>query len=196
MNRNPKHRLGAQRDTEELKEHPFFKTIDWKALAAKQVTPPFIPVVESDESTANFDPEFTSADLSDAGIDDFDDDDPSEDWLSQSFTGSLMLHTPNGPLGSENLTIQEKQVRAMQIQNRRKQRKEARGSPISSSVQDHFRGFSFTGESVAREAAGRLLDAEDGEELLVDEDVVQDNEYDDDRPIGRLRMRRSSFDVQ
>ena len=74
LNRNPKHRLGAQRDAEELKEHPFFKTIDWKALAAKQVTPPFIPVVESDESVANFDPEFTSADLSEAGIDMFDDD--------------------------------------------------------------------------------------------------------------------------
>ena len=75
--------------------------IDWKALAAKQVTPPFIPVVESDESTANFDPEFTSADISDAGVGQFDDDDPSEDWLSQSLNSSLMMHTPNGPLGSD-----------------------------------------------------------------------------------------------
>ena len=41
--------------------------IDWKALAAKQVTPPIIPVVESDESTANFDPEFTTADVREAG---------------------------------------------------------------------------------------------------------------------------------
>src|SRR5882762_9326698 len=80
LNRNPKHRLGAQRDAEELKEHPFFKTVDWKTLAQKQVTPPFKPVVESDESTANFDPEFTSADISDfgAGHDmDLDDNDPS-----------------------------------------------------------------------------------------------------------------------
>lgn len=178
-----------------MKAHAFFKAIDWKALAARQVTPPFIPVVESDESTANFDPEFTSADLSDAGIDDFDDDDPSEDWLSQSFTGSVMAHTPNGPLGSESLTMQEKQARAIQIQNRRKKRKDAKGSPISSSVQDHFRGFSFTGESVAREAAGRLLEDEEP----ADEDAVQDgvlDEDDDDQPVGRLRLRRSSFDVQ
>ncbi|KAJ7694725.1 kinase-like domain-containing protein [Mycena olivaceomarginata] len=33
LNRNPKHRL-AQRNAEELKEHPFFKSIDWAALAA------------------------------------------------------------------------------------------------------------------------------------------------------------------
>ena len=55
LNRNPKHRLGAQRDAAELKEHPFFKLIDWVALAAREVSPPFKPYVESDESVANFD---------------------------------------------------------------------------------------------------------------------------------------------
>ncbi|KAH9006919.1 serine/threonine protein kinase [Lactarius hatsudake] len=80
LNRNPKHRLGAQRDAAELKEHPVFKTINWDALARKQVTPPFKPVVESDESTANFDPEFTSADISQIGLAgelNLDGDDPS-----------------------------------------------------------------------------------------------------------------------
>ena len=42
--------------------------IDWVALSKKQVTPPFKPNVESDESTANFDPEFTTADLNGAGL--------------------------------------------------------------------------------------------------------------------------------
>ncbi|KAK7695957.1 hypothetical protein QCA50_000596 [Cerrena zonata] len=102
LNRNPKHRLGSQRDAAELKEHPFFKMIDWDALARKQVTPPFKPVVESDESVANFDPEFTTADVRDAGpidVNDLDEEDPSEDWvaLSQSQIGTS--HTPNGPLG-------------------------------------------------------------------------------------------------
>ncbi|KAH9179804.1 Pkinase-domain-containing protein [Lactarius sanguifluus] len=68
LNRNPKDRLGAQRDAAELKEHPVFKTINWDALARKQVTPPFKPVVESDESSANFEPEFTSADISQIGL--------------------------------------------------------------------------------------------------------------------------------
>ena len=101
MNRNPKHRLGAQRDAAELKEHTFFAPIDWNALSLKQVTPPFKPVVESDESVANFDPEFTTTDLNDSGlgVNDFlDDDDPSEAWVSRS---SSMTHLPNGPLGSD-----------------------------------------------------------------------------------------------
>jgi len=101
LNRNPKHRLGAVRDAAELKEHTFFKPIDWTALSLKQVTPPFKPVVESDESVANFDPEFTTTDLNDSGlgVNDFlDDDDPSEAWVSRS---SSMTHLPNGPLGSD-----------------------------------------------------------------------------------------------
>ncbi|KAJ6486708.1 kinase-like domain-containing protein [Mycena sanguinolenta] len=55
LHRNPKDRLGALRDAEELKEHPFFSSIDWEALSRKQVMPPFKPVVESDEPTVNFD---------------------------------------------------------------------------------------------------------------------------------------------
>jgi len=101
LNRNPKHRLGAQRDAAELKEHTFFAPIDWKALSLKLVTPPFKPVVESDESVANFDPEFTTTDLNDSilGVNDFlDDDDPSEAWVSRS---SSQTHLPNGPLGSD-----------------------------------------------------------------------------------------------
>lgn len=101
MNRNPKHRLGAQRDAAELKEHTFFAPIDWKALSLKQATPPFKPVVESDESVANFDPEFTSTDLNESGLgvhDFLDDDDPSEEWLSRS---ASQMHLPNGPLGSD-----------------------------------------------------------------------------------------------
>jgi len=101
LNRNPKHRLGAQRDAAELKEHTFFASVDWKALSLKQVTPPFKPVVESDESVANFDPEFTTTNLGDTGlgVNDFlDDDDPSEAWVSRS---SSTTHLPNGPLGSD-----------------------------------------------------------------------------------------------
>ena len=61
LNRNPKHRLGAQRDAEELKEHPFFADIDWDALAKKNVAPPFKPILKSEEDVSNFDPEFTNA---------------------------------------------------------------------------------------------------------------------------------------
>ena len=107
LNRNPKHRLGADRDAAQLKEHPFFKSIDWDALSKKQVTPPFKPVVESDESVANFDPEFTTADMREVGLGamDLDEEDPSEDWvaLSQSVNGTL--HTPNGPSGLRRIRM-------------------------------------------------------------------------------------------
>ena len=61
LNRNPKHRLGARKDAEELKEHPFFKDIDWDALTKKLITPPFRPRLKSDTDVSYFDPEFTNA---------------------------------------------------------------------------------------------------------------------------------------
>ena len=105
LNRNPKHRLGAQRDAAELKEHAYFKHTDWAALARKEITPPFKPIVESDESTNNFDPEFTEAGAA-VGLDgfeelfgkkeeDLDEDDPSEKWVERSMVGGLQagMHT-------------------------------------------------------------------------------------------------------
>ena len=61
LNRNPKHRLGASLDAEELKRHPFFADIDWDALCRKKITPPFKPKLKSETDTSNFDPEFTNA---------------------------------------------------------------------------------------------------------------------------------------
>lgn len=63
LNRNPKHRLGAAHDALDLKLHPFFSNIDFDLLASKKVPPPFKPLVESEDSVANFDPEFTATDL-------------------------------------------------------------------------------------------------------------------------------------
>ncbi|KAF2236748.1 kinase-like protein [Viridothelium virens] len=61
LNRNPKHRLGATDDAEELKRHPFFADIEWDALAKKNLVPPFKPKLKSETDTSNFDPEFTNA---------------------------------------------------------------------------------------------------------------------------------------
>lgn len=61
LNRNPKHRLGAIDDAEELKAHPFFADINWVALTKKNVVPPFKPKLKSVLDTSNFDPEFTNA---------------------------------------------------------------------------------------------------------------------------------------
>ncbi|KAI9830410.1 MAG: hypothetical protein M1826_004833 [Phylliscum demangeonii] len=61
LNRNPRHRLGAVHDAEELKAHPFFADVDWQALTRKDVVPPFKPKLKSPLDTSNFDPEFTNA---------------------------------------------------------------------------------------------------------------------------------------
>jgi len=196
LNRNPKNRLGSQRDTQELKEHPFFKTIDWNALELKQVTPPFIPEVESDESVAHFDPEFTGMSLEDLGVledSDFDDDDPSGAWV-ESASLSSSLHTPIGPLGSDlaftsingsgagavngvatpaaaamgesgsagpasasgsgtrtPVESRENRENRENRESRKKKRRppKPRENPLSSSIQENFRGFSYFGESLA-----------------------------------------------
>ncbi|XP_036409833.1 serine/threonine-protein kinase N2-like isoform X2 [Megalops cyprinoides] len=61
LRRNPERRLGAgERDAEEVKKHPFFRNVDWTALLAKKVKPPFVPTVQGREDVSNFDDEFTS----------------------------------------------------------------------------------------------------------------------------------------
>lgn len=61
LNRNPKHRLGAINDAEELKSHPFFADTDWEAMMNKTVVPPFKPKLKNILDVSNFDPEFTNA---------------------------------------------------------------------------------------------------------------------------------------
>ncbi|KAF8633677.1 hypothetical protein AX15_001288 [Amanita polypyramis BW_CC] len=212
LNRNPKHRLGAQRDAEELKEHPFFKIIDWKALAQKQVTPPFKPVVESDESTNNFDPEFTTADIEpDIANMDLDEEDPSEDWLSQSIgTSSGLIHTPNGPLGSErrasktngsmgNLNVSSGTTNGRGIQIKRKKRKDVAGSLLTRSVQEKFKGFTFSGgDSIMPPSNLQAKKKADEENAVDDEEVPEvttEDEFEDTaRSAGRYaNLRRKGF---
>ena len=143
LNRNPKHRLGAERDAAELKEHPFFKSIDWRLLAAKQITPPFKPMVESDESVSNFDPLFTSSDLRDVPFD----WSASDDTLMSGSVG----HSYNGPGGGISVDRTGKpssQASGMNIKPTRPGLVPT-GSPLTSSVQANFRGFTYTGESMA-----------------------------------------------
>ncbi|KAG6886079.1 hypothetical protein C0993_004069 [Termitomyces sp. T159_Od127] len=205
LNRNPNHRLGANRDANELKEHPFFKSIDWKALALKQVTPPFKPIVESDESTSNFDPEFTSADIRDVGIADMvlDEDDPSGNWVSQSIGNSGLVHTPNGPLGSEregkaplgpyNLSGPNGRTQGIQIRPKKKS-PEFSGSPLTNSVQANFMGFTYSGGESVVVPPSHLKQQADCEAAVEDEETATpttDEEFDEiGKPAGRYANAR------
>uniref|UniRef100_A0A8C3N9H2 Serine/threonine-protein kinase N3 n=1 Tax=Geospiza parvula TaxID=87175 RepID=A0A8C3N9H2_GEOPR len=57
----PERRLGAgEKDAEEIKIQPFFKGIDWNALFARRLKPPFVPTLRDPTDISNFDEEFTS----------------------------------------------------------------------------------------------------------------------------------------
>ncbi|CAH8640615.1 unnamed protein product [Schistosoma intercalatum] len=60
LTRDPIKRLGCGSDGEkEIKEHLFFRRIDWDKIALRLVQPPFKPVTLSPRDTSNFDSEFT-----------------------------------------------------------------------------------------------------------------------------------------
>ncbi|NXF99321.1 PKN2 kinase, partial [Sakesphorus luctuosus] len=57
----PERRLGAgEKDAEEIKIQPFFKGVDWDALLARRLKPPFVPRLRDPTDISNFDEEFTS----------------------------------------------------------------------------------------------------------------------------------------
>lgn len=62
LNKNPVERLGCHPQTGflDITSHPFFKSIDWQLLEAKQVSPPYKPKLETDRDLEHFDPQFTS----------------------------------------------------------------------------------------------------------------------------------------
>ncbi|EPQ29007.1 uncharacterized protein PFL1_03297 [Pseudozyma flocculosa PF-1] len=142
LNRNPKHRLGAQRDAQDLKEHPFFKDIDFDALSKKQLTPPFKPLVESDESVANFDPEFTETDLREMTIiPGFEGN--ASDATSALNNGVLLADGKAGGAGGGGGGA----GKGMAINSQRSGGLDDEGDdgPLTKSVQDKFRGFSYSG---------------------------------------------------
>eukprot|EP00456_Euglypha_rotunda_P056226 TRINITY_DN4612_c0_g1_i13.p1 TRINITY_DN4612_c0_g1~~TRINITY_DN4612_c0_g1_i13.p1 ORF type:complete len:352 (-),score=53.39 TRINITY_DN4612_c0_g1_i13:106-1161(-) len=61
LERNPKKRLGGgPDDANEVKKHPFFKSIDWDKLYKKELKAPFKPTVtDGKTSVQNIDEEFT-----------------------------------------------------------------------------------------------------------------------------------------
>lgn len=65
LNKMPKERLGCHPQTgfSDIQSHPFFRTIDWDALGAKQITPPYKPLLRSDRDLDYFDPTFTNEDV-------------------------------------------------------------------------------------------------------------------------------------
>ncbi|XP_069351390.1 protein kinase C epsilon type [Eulemur rufifrons] len=62
MTKNPHKRLGcvaAQNGEDAIKQHPFFKEIDWVLLEQRKIKPPFKPRIKTKRDVNNFDQDFT-----------------------------------------------------------------------------------------------------------------------------------------
>ena len=165
LNRNPKHRLGAHRDAQDLKEHAFFKDVDWDALLRKQIPPVFKPLVESDESVANFDPVFTGTSLGQvAGF-------ALSDDAAAAPSNAAHSAKPPGQASPKSVAI-------------KKPERTGTDEPLSSSVQEKFRGFSYSG---TYEGTGSSLESRFG---AVDWGNEQNNaEIDDEAPAAMAALK-------
>lgn len=171
---------------------------------------------------------------------DLDEEDPSEDWVSQSIgTTGFMPHTPNGPLGSENymgksgtpspvgplspaLSMTAMPVPApstnghgrgsangrgpsgsgsaghsqgIQIKKPKKKTKDIAGSPLTNSVQENFRGFTYSGgESVIAPVGMIGKKKDEDEESMADEEApevtTEDEIEDPGKSMGRYANSR------
>ncbi|CAI4221244.1 unnamed protein product [Auanema sp. JU1783] len=60
LKRHVETRLGTgPEDAEEIKRHPFFRTLSWDQVYSRQTDPPFKPEIESEEDASLFDTRFT-----------------------------------------------------------------------------------------------------------------------------------------
>ena len=59
LKKKPEERIGCRSGgVAELKQHPWFKKIDWDMLYDKLIKPPYIPETECNEDVSNIDDEF------------------------------------------------------------------------------------------------------------------------------------------
>ena len=104
MRKSPLVRLGYD-SANSLKQHRFFKSIDWKQLINREVVPPITPQINSPEDVDNFHSAFTSMPVVDSPADGIQDD----VFTGFSFVASCVLdsqldnfhsrtiHPPNRP---------------------------------------------------------------------------------------------------
>jgi hypothetical protein len=52
-----------------MKRHPFFSNVDWEALYARQIKPPFKPKITGAADVRHFDPYFTHEKAVDSYVD-------------------------------------------------------------------------------------------------------------------------------
>mmetsp|Transcript_7816 Transcript_7816/g.11595 ORF Transcript_7816/g.11595 Transcript_7816/m.11595 type:complete len:379 (+) Transcript_7816:195-1331(+) len=68
LSRDPQKRLGTK-SGDDIKNHPYFESINWENMYEKKEKVPFVPTIEGQEDVKWFDKEFTAMPASDSLID-------------------------------------------------------------------------------------------------------------------------------
>ena len=68
--KEPADRIGCRpnRGVQELKDHPFFKGIDWDKLIRKEMRPPYVPNVLEATDVSLVDPDFLAESLGETPV--------------------------------------------------------------------------------------------------------------------------------
>lgn len=97
LRKEPKKRLGSNmpKDMQTIKNHRFFRRINWKKLEARELESPIIPLITEPELAENFAQDFTDLPLSPVltkkSFDDFISDTPTNPFGGFSFVASESL---------------------------------------------------------------------------------------------------------
>lgn len=82
LTRDVEKRLGSgPSGSETIKNHPYFKGVNWEKLERKEIQPPFVPRVRSNTDTTNIDKEFIS-------------EEPTDSFAEFSLTDSMAKEDP------------------------------------------------------------------------------------------------------
>ncbi len=94
LNRDPMKRLGNN-GAKEIKQHLFFKKIDWKRLYNKGYAPPYKPPVSGQMDTSNFDSEFTNELPMDSVVEDYLSESVQQQFGGCTYVGTERLNSAN-----------------------------------------------------------------------------------------------------
>ena len=103
---NPKKRLGY-RGADEVKQHPFFKGVDFDKVLRKEYKPPFIPKLKDDLDLRYFDESFTELRVDSEKNDDKDEEDEKDDFKFEGFSYQQKDENLKNEGNEENIVVNE-----------------------------------------------------------------------------------------
>jgi len=95
LERDVTKRLGSVRDVDDVKEHPFFQFMDWDKLYRREIPSPFVPRLNSQTDTANFDTQFTRLPINSIDASSFVGSPRNPHMLSSSVMSESQTHFDN-----------------------------------------------------------------------------------------------------